>query len=50
MNYFPNATLDDNPVWKLVRNPFNIDVNLFLGPLQEQASELKSDSSAKYNF
>ena len=47
-HYFPDATLD-NPVWKLVRNPFSID-GLVAGLLQEQAIELKCDSIAKNKF
>jgi hypothetical protein len=41
MHYFPDAILY-NPVWKLVRNPFNIDVDSFPDPLKEQAVKLSN--------
>jgi hypothetical protein len=42
MHYFPDNTLD-NPVWKLVGNSFNIDVDSSPDPVHVQAVKLKSD-------
>jgi hypothetical protein len=49
MHYFPDNTLD-NPVWKLVRNPFNVDEDSSPDPVHVQAVKLKSDSSTNDNF
>jgi hypothetical protein len=38
MHYIPDATLD-NHVWKLMRNPLNIDVDSLPDTLQQQAVE-----------
>jgi hypothetical protein len=46
--YFPNNP--DNPVWKLILNPFHTDLDSLPNPLQEQAIELKGDTSATDNF
>ena len=40
----------NNSVWKLVQNPFHIDVELIPETLQEEAIDLKCDSCAKINF
>ncbi|XP_045121815.1 zinc finger BED domain-containing protein 5-like [Portunus trituberculatus] len=49
MRYFPEVTMD-NSLWTLVQNPFNTDVELLLDSLQEEAIDLKCDSSAKRDF
>ncbi|KAF2361029.1 hypothetical protein FHG87_008213 [Trinorchestia longiramus] len=40
----------ENSLWTLVQNPFNTDVELLLESLQEEAIDLKCDSSAKRDF
>uniref|UniRef100_K7EYD2 DUF4371 domain-containing protein n=1 Tax=Pelodiscus sinensis TaxID=13735 RepID=K7EYD2_PELSI len=49
IRYFPD-NFSGNPIYKLVCNPFNIDVNSLPEVLQEQALEIKYDSNAKDNF
>ncbi|XP_068207495.1 protein FAM200C-like [Palaemon carinicauda] len=40
----------ENSLWTLVQNLFNIDVELLLESLQEEAVDLKCDSSVKRDF
>ncbi|XP_068233562.1 zinc finger BED domain-containing protein 5-like [Palaemon carinicauda] len=49
MHYFPDVSME-NSLWTLVQNPFNTDVELLLESLQEEAIDLKYDSSAKKDF
>ncbi|XP_076029345.1 SCAN domain-containing protein 3-like [Oratosquilla oratoria] len=49
MHYFPDVTME-NSLWTLVQNPFNTDVELLLESLQEEAIDLKCDSSAERDF
>ncbi|XP_064079476.1 protein FAM200A-like [Macrobrachium nipponense] len=49
MHYFPDVTMEKS-LWILVQNPFNTDVELLLESLQEEAIDLKCDSSAKRDF
>ncbi|KAF2356296.1 hypothetical protein FHG87_012948 [Trinorchestia longiramus] len=49
MHYFPDVSME-NSLWTLVQNLFNTDVELLLESLQEEAIDLKCDSSAKRDF
>lgn len=49
IHYFPDVSME-NSLWTLVQNPFNTDVELLLESLQEEAIDLKCDSSAKRDF
>ncbi|XP_064102666.1 SCAN domain-containing protein 3-like [Macrobrachium nipponense] len=49
MHYFPDVKME-NSLWTLVQNPFNTGVELLLESLQEEAIDLKCDSSAKRDF
>uniref|UniRef100_K7FE96 Uncharacterized protein n=1 Tax=Pelodiscus sinensis TaxID=13735 RepID=K7FE96_PELSI len=49
IRYFPD-NFSGNPINKLVRNPFNVDVDSLPEVLQEQALEIKYGSSAKDNL
>ncbi|KAF2362564.1 protein of unknown function DUF4371 [Trinorchestia longiramus] len=49
MHYFPDVSME-NSLWTVVQNPFNTDVELLLESLQEEAIDLKCDSSAKRDF
>lgn len=47
--YFPDIS-SENWQFKLVRNPFNIDVDILPDYLQEQTIKLKNDSQARTQF
>ncbi|XP_068240325.1 zinc finger BED domain-containing protein 5-like [Palaemon carinicauda] len=47
--YFPDVSME-NSLWTLVQNPFHTDVELLLKSLQEDAIDLKCDSSTKRDF
>ena len=49
IHYFPDVSME-NSLWTLVQNPFNTDVELLLESLQEEAIDLKCDSSSKRYF
>jgi hypothetical protein len=44
--YFPDVVAE-NPVWKLVRNPFTTDVQSLPEDIQEEFLEPKFDSTVK---
>ncbi|XP_068247880.1 zinc finger BED domain-containing protein 5-like [Palaemon carinicauda] len=49
IHYFPDVSMETS-LWTLVHNPFNTDVELLLESLQEEAIDLKCDSSVKRDF
>ncbi|XP_068240086.1 protein FAM200C-like [Palaemon carinicauda] len=49
IHHFLNVSME-NSLWTLVQNPFNTDVELLLESLQEEAINLKCDSSTKRDF
>ncbi|KAJ8877417.1 hypothetical protein PR048_021871 [Dryococelus australis] len=48
LRYFPNSF--DNDIYRLVTDPFHVDIASQPETLQEQALEIKYDSVAKYDF
>ena len=50
-HYFPEcSTCETKPIQRMIRNPFNIDVNELPDEIQEELIELQNDSNCKENF
>lgn len=49
-NYFPDISSEENWQFKLVRDPFSIEVVVLPDSLQEQAIDMQCDSQAKEEF